>query len=105
MSTKVHVSVGSDEQDTSINFGRNEKDATIYSNDSTILTKLRKAGYKLPELDSIGGCEFTIPKNLISFRAMKKEKKNNSSNPKRVLSDEHKARLQAGREAKKAGTI
>lgn len=96
------VPITSNDQDTSINFGRNEKALTIYSNDTTFLTKLKKAGYPLPELDFAGGCSIVIPKNALTIRANPDKKaKRKSPMAGRKLSEEHKAKLREGRKAKR----
>jgi hypothetical protein len=39
------MAIATSDQDTSINFGRDEKTLTLYSNDTTVLTMLRRRGY------------------------------------------------------------
>ena len=77
------------EQDTSINFGRNESELTLYSSDTTFINLLKSRGYSVPPIDSIGGVVITIPRSALMIRANKKQK--------RVLSPEHIAKMQSGR--------
>lgn len=85
----MHVST--DEQETVIQFGRNDNGATIYTSDSTIMTKLDKQVknsdyYTLIRTDTCDGDTVSKTyhckdKKLISFRSAK---------TKRVLTDEQK---------------
>lgn len=73
-----------EEQETHICFMRNDAHATIYTSDSTVITKLDKLCeaapdyYKLIKADTIKGevCGKTYKitdKNMLSFRAKKRE--------------------------------
>lgn len=69
-------SVPTEEQETVINYGRNDKDMTIYTTDSTVITKLDKcvaAGlYEVIELHKVKGHvvgkTYKASKKLLSFR-------------------------------------
>ncbi len=79
----------------------------IYTNDTTIVNKLKRLGYPLPELDFAGGCEIDVPVKLLTFRAFKDKKEKSTTRGQhlkgRVLSEEQKAKMKAGRLAKKEG--
>jgi hypothetical protein len=95
------MSIATSEQDTSINFGRDEKTLTLYSNDTTFITMLRRRGYDVSDTDSIGGVTIVIPKIALTIRAnTKKSKEKVQAKPKRTISPEHMAKLKAGREKK-----
>lgn len=107
------ISVPSEDQETSFNRGRNEKFWTIYTNDSTEKTRLRKAGVTWNEADedSEGGIFVKLPAKAITYRniskmpsakAKKERKQRDPNKPKRVLTPEHLAKLAAGRAKKKA---
>lgn len=75
--------VGTDEQETCINYGRKDDRAEIYTNDPTVLTKISKvlnaegSEWKLENVykDKNGvpsGYVFSCPKKLIKFSAKKK---------------------------------
>jgi len=103
---KQPVVTGVDEQETSINFPRNSKVLTLYTNDSTIITKLKKAGWPIfGERDASGGIEIEVPVNSITFRAFKEKKTKSTTRGQhmkgRTLSEEQKAKMKAGRLAKK----
>ena len=86
------------EQETTVNFRREDNYLTIYTSDSTTMTKLRKLMKAeqsewtlLKETD--WSMEVKAPKNLLSFRTKKTT---------RNMSDEEKQRLaERMREAKK----
>lgn len=73
------------EQETNINFMRDEDIAVIYTSDSTTITKLDKkvkmsnSEWKLKEIHrlqdtkEIIGKTYICPKNLISFRTARKQ--------------------------------
>jgi len=95
------MAIATSEQDTSINFGRDEKTLTLYSNDTTFITMLRRRGYDVSDTDSIGGVTIVIPKAALTIRAnTKKVKEKVQTKPKRTISSEHLAKLKAGRENK-----
>lgn len=95
------MAIATSEQDTSINFGREEKNLTLYSNDTTVITMLRRRGYDVSNTDSIGGVTIVIPKSALTIRAKsKKVQEKVQTKPKRTLSSEHLAKLKAGRENK-----
>lgn len=68
--------VPTEEQETVINYGRNDKDMTIYTTDSTTITKLDKAVktglYEVIELHTVKGVTvgktYKAKKKLLSFR-------------------------------------
>lgn len=105
---KQSVVTGIDEQETVINFARNDKKMSIYTNDSTMITRLTRLGYPIPVRDHAGGITIEVDAKLLSFRAFrdKKEAKTKSSTrgqhmKGRTLSEEQKAKMKAGRLAKK----
>ena len=90
-------SIPLDEQETIIQFTRDQKFATIYTSDSTMITKLDKLcetapdNYKLEKSETIdGGLVSNFyrleDKSLISFRS-KKVTLNLSDEQRKVLSD------------------
>lgn len=76
---KSSNSVSISEQEVSINFMRNEDHATIYTSDTTYMTKLDKLCVTSPNMYSLitdtgrGKTYRLEDKTLISFRARKKE--------------------------------
>lgn len=68
--------VPTEEQETVINYGRNDKDMTIYTTDSTVITKLDKcvaAGlYEVIELHKVRGHvvgkTYKASKRMLTFR-------------------------------------
>ena len=91
--------VPTEEQETVINYGRNDKDMTIYTTDSTVITKLDKcvaAGlYEVIELHKVKGHvvgkTYRASKNLITFRTKKvvlteEQKQARAETMRRVLS-------------------
>lgn len=74
-----------EEQETVVNFSRNDDKAKIYTSDSTIVTKLSKlcssagTGWKLEKVHkdrkgAIIAYTYSCPKKCISFRKMTKER-------------------------------
>ena len=72
--------VSADEQETTINYGRTDKEAEDYTSDNTVLTKINNmfnsddCEWKLKDVvkdqdGNIVGVFFVIPKKLISLRA------------------------------------
>lgn len=72
--------VPADEQETTINYGRTDKEAEIYTSDNTVLTKIKNmfnsdsCEWKLKDIvkdqeGNIVGVFFIVPKKLISLRA------------------------------------
>lgn len=84
-----------EEQETVVNFGRTDEDMTIYTTDSTTITKLDKAVkaglYEVIELHTVKGVTvgktYKAKKKLLSFR---------TKEVKRELTEEQK-KLQAER--------
>lgn len=106
MEDKQPVVTGVDEQETSINFARNDDKMILYTNDSTVITKLTRLGYPLPKRDHAGGITIEVPVKLLAFRAFKEKKETKSTTrgqhlKGRKLSEEQKAKMKAGRAAKK----
>lgn len=70
--------VATDEQETVVQFGRNDEYMTIYTTDSTMMTKLDKCVkggeyevieiHKLQKSDKIIGKTYKAKKRLLSFR-------------------------------------
>lgn len=70
--------VATDEQETVVQFGRNDEYMTIYTTDSTMMTKLDKCVkggeyevieiHKLQKSDKIIGKTYRAKKRLLSFR-------------------------------------
>lgn len=72
--------VSADEQETTISFGRTDKEAELYTNDNTVLTKIKNmfnnddCEWKLKNVvkdqnGNVVGVFFVVPKKLISLRA------------------------------------
>ena len=72
--------VSADEQETTINYGRTDKEAEVYTSDNTVLTKIKNmfnsddCEWKLKNVvkDKKGNAVsvfFSVPKKLISLRA------------------------------------
>lgn len=73
--------VSADEQETTINYGRTDKEAEVYTSDNTVLTKIKNmfssddCEWKLKDVvvkdqeGNIVGVFFSVPKKLISLRA------------------------------------
>ena len=72
--------VSADEQETTINFSRTDKEAELYTNDNTVLTKIKNmfnnddCEWKLKNVvkdknGNVVGVFFIVPKKLISLRA------------------------------------
>ena len=75
-------SVPLEEQETIVHFNRDEKHATIYTSDSTMMTKLDRLCnsspdfYKVEKTETVDGdivskCYKVMDKNFISFRSKK----------------------------------
>lgn len=70
--------IATDEQETVVQFGRNDEYMTIYTTDSTVMTKLDKCVeggeyevieiHKLQKSDKIIGKTYKAKKRLLSFR-------------------------------------
>lgn len=96
------MSIPTNEQETVIQYDRNGETMTIYTSDSTQMTRLDKIYQRHKEHRQAGeviAVEYVVDKGLLSYR---------SKRGKRVLTDVEKARLterlQAWREkASKAG--
>ena len=75
----INMSVSIEEQEICINAMRDEKFATLYSSDSTYITKLDKLCKESPDMYSLiedtgRGKKYLLKdKTLISFRAKKRE--------------------------------
>lgn len=72
--------VSADEQETTINYSRTDKEAEVYTSDNTVLTKIKNmfnsddCEWKLKDVvkdqkGNIVGVFFVVPKKLISLRA------------------------------------
>ena len=72
--------VSADEQETTINYSRTDKEAEVYTSDNTVLTKIKNmfnsddCEWKLKDVvkdqeGTIVGVFFIVPKKLISLRA------------------------------------
>ena len=72
--------VSADEQETTINYGRTDKEAEVYTSDNTVLTKIKNmfnsddCEWKLKDVvkdqdGNVVGVFFIVPKKLISLRA------------------------------------
>ena len=72
--------VSADEQETTINYGRTDKEAEDYTSDNTVMTKIKNmfnsddCEWKLKDVvkdqeGNIVGVFFIVPKKLISLRA------------------------------------
>ena len=76
----VITGVSTDEQETTINYGRTDKEAEVYTSDNTVLTKIKNmfssddCEWKLKNVvkdrdGNVVGVFFIVPKKLISLRA------------------------------------
>lgn len=92
-----------EEQETVINFGRNDSKATVYTSDARIMTKLDRfvSESEVWELEGQETCEgdivakkYSCPVNFISFRSKKRVVQG------RPLSQEQIAKMQAARSRK-----
>lgn len=72
--------VSTDEQETTINYGRNDEEAVVYTSDNTVLTKIKNifssddCEWKLKNVvkdkkGNVVSVFFSVPKKLISLRA------------------------------------
>lgn len=72
--------VSTDEQETTINYGRNDEEAEVYTSDNTVLTKIKNmfssddCEWKLKNVvkdkkGNVVSVFFPVPKKLISLRA------------------------------------
>lgn len=89
--------VSADEQETTINYGRTDKEAEVYTSDNTVLTKIKNmfnndgCEWKLKDVvkdqdENVVGVFFTVPKKLISLRA-KMMKSNLTDEQKRAAAE------------------
>jgi len=96
---KLSNSVSVSEQEVCINFMRDEGFATIYTSDTTYMTKLNKLCKTSPDMYSLisdtgrGKTYRVEDKTLISFRAKKRE----LSNEQKTAASERMRQYQAGR--------
>ena len=76
----VITGVSTDEQETTINYGRNDEEAEVYTSDNTVLTKIKNifssddCEWKLTNVvkdkkGNVVSVFFSVPKKLISLRA------------------------------------
>ena len=76
----VITGVSTDEQETTINFSRTDKEAEVYTSDNTVLTKIKNmfssddCEWKLKNVvkdqkGNVVSVFFSVPKKLISLRA------------------------------------
>jgi len=83
------------EQETIINFNREEAEATIYTHDPSLKRKLDKLCSTIPDIyikrsdNGAGGVTYALPKNLISVRTPR-AKKNLSEEQREVLRERFK---------------
>lgn len=80
------------ESETIVNYNKGEAVAYIYSANQTDINKFKRLGYKCVSKDE-HSATFETDKKNISYRSNKPSKR-----PKKVLSDEHKAKLKEARE-------
>lgn len=89
--------VSTDEQETTINYSRTDKEAEVYTSDNTVLTKIKNifnnndCEWKLKDVvrdqnGNIIGVFFVVPKKLISLRA--KTTKSSLTDEQRVAAAE-----------------
>jgi len=96
---KLSNSVSIAEQEVNINFMRDEDHATIYTSDTTYLTKLDKLCMTSPDMYSLiadngrGKTYRVEDKTLISFRAKKRE----LSEEQKIAAGERMRKYQAGK--------
>lgn len=97
--SKLSNSVSISEQEVCINFMRDEDHATIYTSDTTYMTKLDKLCRTNPDMYSLitdtgRGKTYRIKdKTLISFRAKKRE----LSEEQKIAAGERMRKYQAGK--------
>lgn len=98
---KLSNSVSISEQEVSINFMRDENFATIYTSDTTYMTKLDKLCKTSPDMYSLisdmgrGKTYRVEDKTLISFRAKKRE----LSEEQRIAAGERMRKYQESRKS------
>jgi len=96
------MSIPADEQETVINIERISNDATIYTTDSTYMTKLDKM-YPIVKTDvedgKIVAKTYRLPKGLVTFRKDAHFKP--EYQPKRKISEETIKKMIANRKKKK----
>lgn len=96
---KLFNSISISEQEVSINFMRDEDFATIYTSDTTYMTKLDKLCKTSPDMYSLiadtgrGKTYRLEDKTLISFRAKKRE----LSEEQKIAAGERMRKYQAGK--------
>ena len=96
---KLSNSVSIAEQEVNINFMRDEDHATIYTSDTTYMTKLDKLCMTSPDMYSLiadtgrGKTYRVEDKTLISFRAKKRE----LSEEQKIAAGERMRKYQAGK--------
>ena len=89
--------VSADEQETTINYGRTDKEAEVYTSDNTVLTKIKNmfnnddCEWKLKDIvkdqeGNVVGVFFIVPKKLVSLRA--KTVKSNLTDEQKRAADE-----------------
>ena len=93
----VITGVSTDEQETTINYGRNDEEAEVYTSDNTVLTKIKNifssddCEWKLKNVvkdkkGNVVSVFFSVPKKLISLRA-KTVKSNLTDEQRRVAAE------------------
>ncbi len=95
------MSLSVEEQETHINFNRDDERATVYTSDTTMMTKLNKL-VELPDtewkLESVTrlkngeliGKTYSCPVNFISFRKKKVERDYSEAEKKEISERLHK---------------
>lgn len=98
--SKLSNSVSISEQEVCINFMRNEDFATIYTSDTTYMTKLDKLCNTSPDMysliaDTCRGKTYRVEdKTLVSFRAKKRE----ISEEQKIAAGERMRQYHAGKQ-------
>lgn len=106
MNKKVNVPV--EEQETSINLARSSNSMNVWTNDTTMITFLKKfIDIKDSDYGIDGAVYLDIPLDKLDIKKVlkptpKKRKKRSDAGKSRVISPEHLAKLQAGREKARA---
>lgn len=91
------MSYTAEERESHLNSNDETKSWSCYTLMPTMISKFKRAGFTPDKVDADGAHYYSnIPHNCISIRS-----DNSKNKTKRVMTDEHKAKLRAGREAKK----
>ncbi len=62
---KPRVNLSMFEQETTINYNREEKDATLFTYQKSLIKHMKKMGAKVEYVNTHGGTSFSFPKNWV----------------------------------------